>query len=290
MKIKTIIITALLFTGLSLHAQTERKATDFVSKYPGKTFLGAVLEYKSINTEEYKFVKVEPSPVTISFSLPVKSETIIPSYENLMNVVRDKVVRIGKIKSNHSFSFSLKELKSYDFLSLSFGQKIDTDLFFGISKDAKPRKTAVMVDMSQTYFSVDMDLPESGKIYDKNRNLEIVKREDELVYIGSVEFGRKVTVIVESPVSYGDLKQAIQEALSESKDKPMSKKSRSILARATVRVMVIGDEKLPDTHPDNVFGNIKDYFDRPVTVEDFGKPITFQASYVKDNSAFQNTF
>lgn len=141
MKTKKTYTLALLFIfAVSLMAQ-KREATNFTVKNPEKTFVGAVLEYKTINDDVYRFVNITvPEAIRISFSIPVKPQTIVPSYENMMKVVRESVMANGNIKSQQSFSFQLKEIKSYEELFWYFGQTVNTETFFGITQNSKPKK------------------------------------------------------------------------------------------------------------------------------------------------------
>lgn len=287
MKTRIFFISLLTFVALSVLAQ-KRQATDFSVKNPDKTFVGAVLEPKSINTDEHQFVNITiPDPITISFSLPIKSQTIEPTYDNMMKVIRENLTATEKIKSQQGFSYQLKEIKSYDELSLYFGQTINTETFFGIQQNRNPYKTMIALDLTQELFSVNMDLPDDGKLY-KN-DPEIIKRGNELLYVGSLSFGRKVTLLVSSSLAFADVKVAIEESLN-SDGKPLSAKSRMILSNADMRIMAFGNPIFPVQDVNNPFAMIKDYFNRPVTKDDFGSVIRFSCAWIKDNSLFTNEY
>lgn len=287
MKTKTIpIVLFLLFTLPS--AAQKNEATNFAVKNPDKTFVGAVLEYKSVNADVHRFVNLTvPEPITISFSIPIKSKTIVPSYENMMKLVRESVIASGKIEANQSFSYQLQQINSYDLLMWYFGQTVNTETFFGIPLNAKPRKTTAIVGMTQTFFSIGMDFPDDGKLHDKDP--EVTRKADQLVYIITLSFGRKVTAVVEADIPFSTLKTAIEEALG-SDGKPISPKSSAVLANADIRIMTLGDAAIPELKPDNPFASVMEYFQKPVTAEDFGVPIQFTAAYIKGNSVFSNEY
>lgn len=230
---------------------------------------------------------ITPEPITLSFSIPVKSQTILPSYDNMMRVVRESVMESGKIKSQQGFKYQLKEIKSYNDISMYFGQAISTEVFWGIPQNATPSKTTAIICLTQEFFSVNMDMPDDGKLYDKDP--EITKRIEELVYVSSVSFGRKAMMIVSSEMPYVRLKSAIEEALA-SDHKTLTSKSRGVLANADVRIMILGNPDLTARNTDNPFASILEYFHRPVTIDDFGTPIQFTASYFKDNSMYCNKY
>lgn len=287
MKTKILLISlALTFAGSSM-AQ-KREASSFSVKNPEKTFVGAPLDPKSINKENHQFVDIiTPEPITLSFSIPVKSQTILPSYDNMMKVVRESVMTYGKIKSQQSFSYQLKEIKSYDDIFWHFGQTINTETFFGIPQNATPSKTTVIVDLTQVFFNVSMDIPDDGKLYDKD--IEIAKRIEDLIYVASISFGRKATMIISSEMPYISLKSAIEEALA-SDNNTLTAKSRAVLTNADIRIMVLGNPKITKQNINNPFTSVLEYFNRPVTMDDFGLPIKLTAFYFKDNSTYYNVY
>lgn len=286
MKTRIYFIALSLLCLLPLAAQVA--VHGIAVKNPDKTFIGAVMEHKSINSNTHRFVDIAvPEPIRIYFSLPVKQQTIVPTYENMMKTVRESVMASGKIKTNHGFSFQLLEIESYDRLSWFFGQTMDTETFLGISPNTKLQKTTVAVNMTQSFFSIGMDFPEDGKLYDKDP--EITKRADELIYVSTLFFGRKITAVVESAATFTELKTAIEESLN-SQGKPVSQKSRAVLANADIRFMTLGATELPEPDSENPFASVMAYFNKPVTMDDFGVPLGFHAAYIKDNSAFANEY
>ena len=75
-KIKYIILLLLVIqTGYA------QEANKFTVKAPDKTFIGAILEPGSINSDAHQFLDVLLNPITISYSLPMKSQEITPGYD-----------------------------------------------------------------------------------------------------------------------------------------------------------------------------------------------------------------
>lgn len=69
-----------------------------------------------------------------------------------------------------------------------------------------------VLDISQSYFSIAMDMPE-----EELSNSPIVQEQlSELIYVGSIEFGRRSILIVESDLNYQDVKVALNEILNKS--------------------------------------------------------------------------
>ena len=83
-KIKYIILLLLVIqTGYA------QEASKFTVKAPDKTFIGAILEPGSINSDAHQFLDVPLNPITISYSLPMKSQEITPGYDNMMKAIRE---------------------------------------------------------------------------------------------------------------------------------------------------------------------------------------------------------
>ena len=109
------------------------------------------------------------------------------------------------------------------------------------------------------------------------------------MYLNSVTFGRKAIVLVESNQSESKIKEAINDVV-QNYDAPakITKSSHSLLANSTIRVMIAGDNSAVDFQADNAFLDALLYFNRDITANDFGSPIIFTATWLKDNSVFVN--
>ena len=269
--------------GASVCAQ--QKFDSFATKNPGSTFIGAVIQADKINGDTHQFLDVAQKTTSISFSLPIKSQEIIPSYDNMMNVV-EGLFKNGDVPTqNVSFYHSIREIKSYDELTFFFGQKINPTLLFGVPANGEPKQNVVAVNLEQKLFSIDMDIPDgSGFVID---NPEIDK--DKLLYLGSVTFGRKAIVLIESNQSESKIKAAINDVVQNygTPDK-IKESSHAVLANSTIRVMIAGDNSAMDFQADNALIDALLYFNRDITANDFGAPITFTAAWLKDNSVFVN--
>lgn len=127
-----------------------------------------------------------------------------------------------------------------------------------------------------------MDMPES-----LSADPQVLQQLDKLAFINSIQFGRKVILVIESNIDYDKLQEAIDNLL---KSKEVSQKELAILANSNIRLMTIGNKEIKDINPDNPFTSILTYLSSTVTPDDFGGPISFSASNIKDNSVFVNYF
>lgn len=100
----------------------------------------------------HQLLNVPMNPITISYSLPLKSETIIPSYDNMLRAIQQKLQENNVLKPNYQFSFTLKQIDSYEQLALFFGEEIDLSDLFKITSPNPIHKTVAVLDISQSYF------------------------------------------------------------------------------------------------------------------------------------------
>jgi hypothetical protein len=285
MKSKTVnILLLLLFVQYAYTQESEQQANSFATKNSTETFIGNILYAKSINNDAHQFLNVKLHPITISFSSSLKSKEIIPSYDNMMEAIQDGLQGSDILKPNYDFSFSIKELKSFGALAIPFGQNINQDAYFAIPENKKLKKTVAVVNISQSYFTVDMDMQES--LTDDPTVNELA---DELIYVNLIEFGRGAVVVVESASSYQELKGAIEDMLKNDPAQ-VSELSSSIIGNATIKCMTLGNEEVEITSIDNPFSDIINYMNQDVTANSFGTPISFSASHLKDSKMFVNTF
>lgn len=281
-----IILFLLLILGVQ-YADAQIESSEFMVKNPEQTFVGAIMEASSINKDTHLFIDTPLNPVTVSYSLPITApaQILSPSYDNMMNAVREKLEANHINKPNLSFSFVVNELQSPAEIASILGQNINPGFYFGITQ--KTKKTLACVYISQALFSIDMDLFE-----DVCSDEKVLARGDELIIIGSVIFGRQALVMVESDYEYDEVRMAINELLGEKQTFSTEKisKSKVILANSTIRVMLPGNETIEITDLSNPLSDVVAYINRGFSADDFGKPIKFNAVLLKSRGMFVNKF
>lgn len=281
-----IVLFLLLILGVQ-YADAQIESSEFMVKNPEQTFVGAIMEASSINKDTHLFIDTPLNPVTVSYSLPITApaQILSPSYDNMMNAVREKLEANHINKPNLSFSFVVNELQSPAEIASILGQNINPGFYFGITQ--KTKKTLACVYISQALFSIDMDLFE-----DVCSDEKVLARGDELIIIGSVIFGRQALVMVESDYEYDEVRMAINELLGEKQTFSIEKisKSKVILANSTIRVMLPGNETIEITDLSNPLSDVVAYINRGFSADDFGKPIKFNAVLLKSRGMFVNKF
>ena len=68
------------------------------------------MEANSINQDTYKFLKISMNPINMGYTIPIKSQTITPSYNNMMKAIHEALKTNDVLKSNYSFSFVIKKI------------------------------------------------------------------------------------------------------------------------------------------------------------------------------------
>ena len=150
MKTKIIYTIAFLMIAKLAYSQEEQYSADkFVAKCPNEIFIGAILEANSI--------KISMNPINMGYTIPIKSQTITPSYNNMMKAIHEALKTNDVLKSNYSFSFVIKKIKSYQELAVNWGQNINLQQLLGITPDYKPQKNIILIDINQSFFSIIMD-------------------------------------------------------------------------------------------------------------------------------------
>lgn len=286
MKNKLIGIALLMLAAISesSYAQ-EQEAQHFVNKCPEKLFIGAIMNSASLNKDTYEIEEVALNPITVAYTPALTgSHQLEPSYDNMTKAVRDALQSKQAATDEERFSFTVQDLKSFGQISINWGQQLDLQKFLGIPNSLKPEKNAILIDISRIFFSITMDLPAPGTLSDDPK---LKGKENELIFVNHIRFGKKYTVVVESNLAADELKAAVKEAMEGNE---LSEKSKAILSNSTIRMMATSSHMLVEPNADNPFDAILKDLKKGATPEDFGVPVFFMASSLKDNASFVNKF
>ncbi len=290
MKTKLISLILLLIGMQGAYAQEYYgRATRFMVKNPQQIFIGAILNSTSLNSSTYQSVDAEYKPITQIYSFAAKAKEITPSRPAMIATIRESIQEAGTLKASYTFSYTIKELEKYDDLAFNVGQTLESPFHYGTPASRRTYKTLVAMDISQTFFSVGMDLPEE---LCSNPSELAGYAKNELVYVSSLEFGRRAIVLVESPFEYAQVKAATEYMLKKAEDAtyPVNNRHEAVFANSSYRIVVVGDETIENANPDSPLDGLVKYLNRAVSAEDFGTPVAFSASYLKDNGVFENKY
>ncbi|MEI5986074.1 MULTISPECIES: thiol-activated cytolysin family protein [Sphingobacterium] len=180
----------------------------------GKTdvfHLGSIIKGNSL--ENLSFIPLserngeyESRPISVSVSFP--SKTV---YGNFVPDVMATSEFFGNLMKSNGLNTTIKSSFNYDMVAYNyyselrslFGSNVDVKaLFFKSTQNYNninekiTKKTGIAVSFTQKNFSVDMDIPEKGELYE-NLNFKVLNGVWP-TYINSVVYGSKGILLIES--------------------------------------------------------------------------------------------
>lgn len=286
MKSILFFYTALLFI-VAFPCRAQQSATIFATKSPQEMYLAGVLDKKTVNEDNHVVLDLIDDNITMSFTgIAAKSTTFHSDKDQMDRAIKEVIKTLGEnvFQNSSSFSYNLQELDSYNAIQNYFGQAIDNNKWFGIADGKNKPKTLLALDISRVAFSLALDLPQNGQ-FEMNTDLEEYKLDD-LIYVNSLSFGRRIIVLIESNIEKAKVLQAIKTVIEGAK---MSAEDRAILANCTFTSINFGAQEI-SMKAESPFSNILQYMNAEIKAENYGTPISFGASYMKDNSVFENQY
>lgn len=265
-------------------------------------YTGSVMNATSINTGVYKpvgFPNIYKKLVTISFSLPVNSMQIAPKKSSLQDaLVRALGDKDFTGKQSQIFTYKMKEFSYYNEMKLAFGANVNIGNFFNVNLQYNNGKiqnrSAMFIDFSQTYFSVDMDIPDDGNIFidEANRSKYLSQNP---VYVNTVNYGRKGIIMVESSDTYREMSLIIKAALTAgivNGELNLDKSTKEKLTNMDIQICIFGGDGGAATKTVAGFHEFQNFIisGGVYTNEIYGTPISFAAAYASDNSMFVTEF
>jgi hypothetical protein len=154
-----------------------------------------------------------------------------------------------------------------------------------------------MIDFSQRYFTLSV-IPEGNPsaYFSDDVALDDVKAvtsvDNPPVYITDIAYGRRLLLLFSSTASADDLRVALNTTFSVavvSGDLNVSVATKAVFAKTDLRGIVIGGEgttAIGVFSGDSIIDGLKKYLQAGAVLspESTGAPISFRASYLKDNS------
>ena len=270
------------------NASAQQTSTSFAAKNPSKLYLGAVLKKANINEREHNILHLIDDDVTMGFEgASVRSRTLKAGLDKMYLTIKDALSSTSStiLKNNISFTYNLQDFKQNGSINNYLGQTVDLEEWFGISQDANSPNTIMMLDIKRTSFVVYLDLPTDGTFKIDPIQLANNKLQD-LIYINSLSFGRRVLVLVESNLDKRLVNNTLNNVLE---GENISKEDDVVLAHCTFRTVVFGIDDIHLT-PLSPFEHILEYIKGEIKTDSYGLPISFGAANLSDNSVFENKY
>ncbi|KIO76313.1 hypothetical protein TH53_15815 [Pedobacter lusitanus] len=288
-KVKIILLSlcATLFVFFSEAAAQQQQASVITAKSPEILYLGAAMEQRTINNNQHEVLDIIQDDIVINFnSLNAKSKTIKAQKEPLYKAIDAAISATNLAKwQNKSFSFAVKELGSYKDMELFFGQTIDPKTWFSVPDPSLKPMTLLAINLERVAFTVDMELPETGT-FRTNDGLLAKYNPDDIIYTSTLSFGRRAIIIVESNIGVSEVKSALAKIL---KRESLSDRDKSILANCIYRVLLLGNNSI-DLESKQPVQQAMEYVEAEITTANYGQPISFGSSYLKNHQIFNNKY
>lgn len=284
---RTVLLTTLLFIltfGIISAQETKSSATLF-SKNPEQLYLGAVLSKKSINTEkhELKDIKTKEKISLLSTTFKYEFPEIVPTKENMYQVIADELKAKGAPTSSGIASYSFYPIRNLEDLYANFGQKMDLGKWFGLDINNKMPVSNILIAYEIPLFDLYLDIAETGMM---NYREELTKlKDDDLIYVMSITWGRKALIFVQSDFDENSLKVALNRYLN---DEELTDEQKVILETATFSYNIFEDIPLELENP-NPIKTVLNYLSGPITADNYGAIIHFMADEI-DGSTYNNNF
>lgn len=287
LKITSLSLCITLFVLFSEANAQQQQATVIAAKSPEMLYLGAVMEQKNINSNQHQVLDLIQDDIVITFnSLHAKSNVIKAQKEAMYKAIDAALSTTNRAAwQGKNFSFTLKELGSYQDIELFFGQTFDLNTWFSVVDQSSKPKTLLAINLERVAFSVDMDMPESGA-FKTNAALLAKYNPDNLIYANTLSFGRRAMVIVESNIDVSEVKSALSKIL---KREPSSDREKGVLANCTYRVLLLGNNSV-DLDSKRPVQQVIEYVETEISTSNYGSPISFGAAYLKNNQLFNNKY
>ncbi len=284
---RTVLLTTLLFIltfGIISAQETKSSATLF-SKNPEQLYLGAVLSKKSINTEKHEFkdIKTKEKISLLSTTFKYEFPEIVPTKENMYQVIADELKAKGAPTSSGIASYSFYPIRNLEDLYANFGQKMDLGKWFGLDINNKMPVSNILIAYEIPLFDLYLDIAETGMM---NYREELAKlKDDDLIYVMSITWGRKALIFVQSDFDENSLKVALNRYLN---DEELTDEQKVILETATFSYNIFEDIPLELENP-NPIKTVLNYLSGPITADNYGAIIHFMADEI-DGSTYNNNF
>ena len=284
---RTVLLTTLLFIltfGIISAQETKSSATLF-SKNPEQLYLGAVLSKKSINTEKHEFkdIKTKEKISLLSTTFKYEFPEIVPTKENMYQVIADELKAKGAPTSSGIASYSFYPIRNLEDLYANFGQKMDLGKWFGLDINNKMPVSNILIAYEIPLFDLYLDIAETGMM---NYREELTKlKDDDLIYVMSITWGRKALIFVQSDFDENSLKVALNRYI---KDEALTEEQKIIIETATFSYNIFEDVPLELNNPDPIKTILK-YLLEPITTDNYGSIIHFMANEM-DGGTYLNGF
>ena len=241
------------------------------------------------------------APVTFSISLEniagsPKATLDEPSL-SAFREARNEMLAAGVTGATPAaLDFEVMQVNSESQVSAAVGAGVDWpgsgDLSASFNFDSTTKKTKILVNFTQAYYTVDIDTPsapadffEDGTTVDQID--DYVSADSPPLYVQSITYGRRVIFSVETERSSQEVKAALEAtyAGAVSASVNVSFEHKQVLSESTIRAFVLGGSGDDATGAINGFEGLVEYIQKGgnYSKDSPGAPIAYKLAYL-DNA------
>ena len=203
-------------------------------------------------------IGVDLAPITFSLSLEnLQSSPVGEMEKPSLSAFRESINAIladgATGATPAALDFSVVEVNSASQLSFALGAEVSwpggPDIAASFSFDSTERKTKILVNFTQAYYTVDVDTPVSPSDFfaDGTSVDDLAPWMDASsppVYVQSITYGRRVIFSVQTSHSASEVKAALEAsygfAAAGGVNVDVSTENREVLAESEIRAFVLG--------------------------------------------------
>lgn len=289
-------------TNVGTSSSDVQRFYEIATINPTYVYPGSVLSEESINDGLYTpvgYSSLLKDEVTISFSLPVRSMDVAPIRSRMTDAVLDALGdRDFSGRQSQVFTYKMKEISYYREAKLAFGANINVAQIFNMQASVASgqiqQTSAIIVDFSQIYFNVAMDIPYDGNIFKDEPTRQSFLSQNP-VYVNTVNYGRKGVILVESTENHSTLSTAVRAGFNAgivNGEISVDAETERILKSAQITICIIGGDGAGAVRTVKGFHEFQEFIVNGgvYSTEVYGVPISFGGAYASNNGMFQTEF
>ncbi|NUP11570.1 MAG: hypothetical protein HOW73_36455 [Polyangiaceae bacterium] len=283
---------------------------EFVSFQPNSATLwpGVVVQGDDAENGLLTPVGVDLAPVTFSLSLeniaasPV-GEMPDPSLSAFRDA-RNAILAQGVTGATPAaLDFEIVQVNSESQLSVALGANVNwpggPDIAASFSFDSSSKKTKILVNFTQAYYTVDVDTPNSpSDFFAAGTTVDDLEpwmgNGNPPLYVQSITYGRRVIFSVQSDHSASEIKAALEASYNgvvASGGGNVSTSHKQVLEESTIRAFVLGGSGEDATGAIQGFDGLIEYIQKggSYSQDSPGAPIAYKLAYL-DNAVTKMAF
>lgn len=290
------------FTETEQYDQFVAFQPNSATLWPGTVVRGADAEAGVLTP-----IGVELAPVTFSLSLENIAASPVGTMEkptlSAFRDARNQILSQGVTGATPaSLDFEVIEVNSSSQLSLALGANVSwpggADIAASFGFDSSSRKTKILVNFTQAYYTVDVDTHLTPSDFFVNgttvEDLEPwIGTGSPPLYVQSITYGRRVIFSIQTEASASEVKAALEASYGNLVEAgiSVSTEHKKVLSESTIRAFVLGGSGEDATGAINGFDGLVDYIQRggSYSPDSPGAAIAYKLAYL-DNAVTRLAF